>query len=50
MNSHWLRCQRRLPLPGTAHGAAFGKIVLNEARLARRQPFPSSAASASRWS
>jgi ABC-2 type transport system permease protein len=31
---------RRLPLPGTAHGAAFGKIVLNEARLARRQPFP----------
>jgi ABC-2 type transport system permease protein len=31
---------RRLPLPGTADGAAFGKIVLNEARLARRQPFP----------
>jgi ABC-2 type transport system permease protein len=31
---------RRLPLPGTPHGAAFGKIVLNEARLARRQPFP----------
>jgi len=31
---------RRLPLPGTAHGAAFGTIVLNEARLARRQPFP----------
>jgi ABC-2 type transport system permease protein len=31
---------RRLPLPGTAHGAAFGQIVLNEARLARRQPFP----------
>jgi ABC-2 type transport system permease protein len=31
---------RRLPLPGTAHGAAFGRIVRNEARLARRQPFP----------
>jgi ABC-2 type transport system permease protein len=31
---------RRLPLPGTAHGAAFGQIVLNEARLARRQPLP----------
>jgi ABC-2 type transport system permease protein len=30
----------RLPLPGTAHGTAFGKIVLNEARLARRQPLP----------
>lgn len=29
---------RQLPLPGTRHGAAFGKIVLNEARLARRQP------------
>jgi len=29
-----------LPLPGTAHGAAFGRIVRNEARLARRQPFP----------
>jgi len=29
-----------LPLPGTAHGAAFGKIVLNEARLARRSPMP----------
>src|SRR6185437_2273465 len=31
---------RRLPLPGTPHGAAFGRIVRNEARLARRQPFP----------
>ena len=31
---------RRLPLPGTPHGAAFGTIVRNEARLARRQPFP----------
>jgi ABC-2 type transport system permease protein len=31
---------RRLPLPGTPHGAAFGKIVRNEARLARRQPLP----------
>lgn len=31
---------RHLPLPGTAHGAAFGQIVLNEARLARRSPFP----------
>jgi ABC-2 type transport system permease protein len=31
---------RRLPLPGTAHGAAFGQIVLNEVRLARRQPLP----------
>jgi ABC-2 type transport system permease protein len=30
----------RLPLPGTPHGAAFGRIVRNEARLARRQPFP----------
>lgn len=27
-----------LPLPGMARGAAFGKIVLNEARLARRLP------------
>jgi ABC-2 type transport system permease protein len=31
---------RRLPLPGTPHGTAFGKIVRNEARLARRQPLP----------
>jgi ABC-2 type transport system permease protein len=31
---------RRLPLPGTAHGAAFGQIVRNEARLARRSPMP----------
>jgi ABC-2 type transport system permease protein len=31
---------QRLPLPGTAHGAAFGRIVRNEVRLARRQPFP----------
>jgi ABC-2 type transport system permease protein len=31
---------RRLPLPGTPYGAAFGRIVRNEARLARRQPFP----------
>jgi ABC-2 type transport system permease protein len=31
---------RRLPLPGTRHGAAFGQIVRNEARLARRQPLP----------
>ena len=29
-----------LPLPGTAHGAAFGQIVRNEARLARRSPMP----------
>ena len=27
-----------LPLPGTARRAAFGKIVLNEARLAWRRP------------
>ncbi len=31
---------RQLPLPGTARGAAFGQIVRNEARLARRQPLP----------
>jgi len=31
---------RRLPLPGTPHGTAFGKIVLNEVRLARRSPMP----------
>ena len=31
---------QRLPLPGTPHGAAFGKIVLNEVRLARRSPMP----------
>ena len=31
---------RRLPLPGTAPGAAFGQVVRNEARLARRQPLP----------
>jgi ABC-2 type transport system permease protein len=36
----WLARPRRLPLPGTAHGAAFGQIVRNEARLARRQPLP----------
>jgi ABC-2 type transport system permease protein len=40
MNSLALTRPRRLPLPGTVHGAAFGKIVLNEARLARRQPLP----------
>ncbi len=38
MSSLALPRPRRLPLPGTPHGAAFGKIVLNEARLARRQP------------
>ncbi len=27
-----------LPLPGTARRAAFGRIVLNEARLAWRRP------------
>jgi ABC-2 type transport system permease protein len=31
---------RQLPLPGTPRGAAFGQIVLNEARLARRSPLP----------
>ncbi len=34
MSSHSLS----LPLPGTPRGAAFGKIVLNEARLALRGP------------
>jgi ABC-2 type transport system permease protein len=29
---------RSLPLPGTARGAAFGQVVLNEARLAWRRP------------
>ena len=34
-----LRSSRQpLPLPGTARGAAFGKIVLNEARLTWRRP------------
>ena len=40
MNSLTMARPRQLPLPGTRHGAAFGKIVLNEARLARRQPLP----------
>ena len=31
---------RQLPLPGTARGTAFGQIVRNEVRLARRQPLP----------
>ena len=40
MNSlAWPR-PRQFPLPGTPRGAAFGTIVLNEARLARRQPLP----------
>ena len=40
MTSLALPRPRQLPLPGTPRGAAFGTIVLNEARLARRQPFP----------
>jgi ABC-2 type transport system permease protein len=40
MTSLALPRPRQLPLPGTPRGAAFGKIVLNEARLARRQPLP----------
>jgi ABC-2 type transport system permease protein len=40
MNSLAMPRPRQLPLPGTPRGAAFGKIVLNEARLARRQPLP----------
>jgi ABC-2 type transport system permease protein len=40
MNSLALPRPRQFPLPGTPRGAAFGKIVLNEARLARRQPLP----------
>jgi ABC-2 type transport system permease protein len=40
MNSLAMPRPRQLPLPGTRRGAAFAKIVLNEARLARRQPFP----------
>jgi ABC-2 type transport system permease protein len=40
MNSLTTSRPRPLPLPGTPRGAAFGKIVLNEARLARRQPLP----------
>ena len=31
---------QRLPLPRTARGAAFGQVVRNEARLARRSPMP----------
>ncbi len=38
MTSLALPRPRQLPLPGTPRGAAFGTIVLNEARLARRQP------------
>ncbi len=38
MNSLALPRPRQFPLPGTPRGAAFGKIVLNEVRLARRQP------------
>jgi ABC-2 type transport system permease protein len=40
MNSIAMPRPRQLPLPGTRRGAAFGQIVLNEARLARRQPLP----------
>ena len=38
MSSLSLSLSLSLPLPGTARGTAFGQIVLNEARLARRQP------------
>jgi ABC-2 type transport system permease protein len=40
MNSLTMARPRPLPLPGTRRGAAFGQIVRNEARLARRQPIP----------
>jgi ABC-2 type transport system permease protein len=40
MNSIAIPRAHQLPLPGTRHGAAFGQIVLNEARLARRSPLP----------
>ena len=40
MNSIAIPRRRQLPLPGTPHGAAFGQIVRNEARLARRSPLP----------
>ena len=38
MSSLSLPLSRSLPLPGTARRAAFGKIVLNEARLTWRRP------------
>ena len=40
MNSIAIPRAHQLPLPGTPRGAAFGQIVLNEARLARRSPLP----------
>ena len=38
MSSLSLSLSRALPLPRTPRGAAFGQVVLNEARLVRRQP------------
>src|SRR5690242_5290385 len=40
MNSLAWPQPRQFPLPRTPRGAAFGTIVRNEARLARRQPLP----------
>jgi ABC-2 type transport system permease protein len=40
MNSIAIPRAHQLPLPGTPHGAAFGQIVRNEVRLARRSPLP----------